>query len=210
MMAGTGEPQTRGQAYGEERRFKGLEAFAIGLRLKKARELVARIAHADQNEPIEILELGCGFWARNLFQLSKEFPDVHFTGIDVSVSLEETPSVKLIAADLESWRPNRTYSAVLSLAVLEHLRDPRRHFDLIAEVLQPGGLCGLTSPTPPSHGVLSLLAKLGIFDAEEIKDHKSYYTQGGISALAESAGLVIDEYVPMSFGFNQWALLRKR
>lgn len=207
-MPGTTETKTRGQAYGQGRRFKGLEAFAIGLRLKKARQLVSQLQATNPQEQITVLELGCGFWGSNLLQLSKEFPDVRFSGVDISVSSEKMPA-ELIAADLETWRPTQVYNGVLSLAVLEHLIDPLKHFELISTCLGSGGLCGLTSPTPPSHFVLSLLARLGIFDAAEIKDHKSYYTQGGIRHLSKSAGLSVEEYMQMSFGMNQWALLRK-
>jgi trans-aconitate methyltransferase len=206
MMVGTLE--TRGEAYGQQRRFAGLEAFAIGLRLKKARLLVEQLI-AENMGDLSLLELGCGYWGNNLVQLSKEFPQVQFSGVDVAVSAEPVQNIHLSAANLESWRPSEAYDAVLSLAVLEHLVDPRVHFALIAACLKPKGLCALTTPTPPSHMVLSTLADLGIFDADEIRDHKSYYTEQGLRSLAAGAKLKVENYSQMSFGMNQWILLRK-
>jgi hypothetical protein len=57
--------------------------------------------------------------------------------------------------------------------------------------------------------VLSTLAKLGIFDGDEIRDHKSYYTEQGLRSLAAGANLKVEDYSQMSFGMNQWMLLRK-
>jgi trans-aconitate methyltransferase len=206
MMAGTLE--TRGKAYGQQRHFTGLEAFAIGLRLKKARQLLERVI-ADRGPLASLLELGCGYWGSNLTHLAKEFPQVQFSGVDLAVSSEPSQNIQLSAANLEAWQPAQMYDAVLSLAVLEHLLDPKAHFALISACLKPGGLCALTTPTPPSHFVLSGLAKLGIFDAEEIRDHKSYYTERGLRSLAANADLVVEDYTQMSFGMNQSILLRK-
>jgi trans-aconitate methyltransferase len=154
------------------------------------------------------LELGCGYWGRNLRALKEQFPSAQFTGVDLSID-QSTQDLELIQADLSDWKPARKYDVVLSLAVLEHLADPKKHFELLAQSLKPGGFAGITSPTPQSHIVLSTLGSLGIFDRDEIRDHKVYYTETGLRLLASEAALNVENYRPLSFGLNQWILLRK-
>lgn len=202
--------EKRKVSYGEERTFRGLEDVAIRRRLVKAHRLLENLLHENPEKELQVLELGCGFWGRNLQMLSEDFAGVQFTGVDLTVAKEKTGAVNLIQADLTKWKPDRTYDGVLSLAVLEHLLDPQQHFELIAACLKKGGLAGLTTPTPPGHFVLERLAGLGIFDRAEIKDHKMYFTENGLENLAKGAGLVVEEYREMSLGMNQWMLLRKQ
>lgn len=209
MMAKDLAPEQRKISYGEARTFRGLEDLAIRRRLIKARKLLEILLHENPKTELQVLELGCGFWGRNLQMLSEDFAGVHFTGVDLTVAKEKTGSIDLVQADLTKWKPDRAYEGVLSLAVLEHLLDPQRHFELIAASLKTGGLAGLTTPTPPAHFVLEGLGRLGIFDRAEIKDHKMYFTEDGLRNLAKGAGLVVEEYREMSLGMNQWMLLRK-
>ncbi len=210
MMAKNPTIDKRKVSYGEERTFRGLEDIAIQRRLIKARRLLEILLYENPEKELHIIELGCGFWARNLQMLSEDFAGVQFSGLDLTVTKEKIGSVNLIQTDLTKWEPDRTYGGVLSLAVLEHLLDPQQHFEVIATCLMKGGLAGLTTPTPPAHFILERLARLGIFDRAEIKDHKMYFTENGLTSLAKGAGLVVEEYREMSLGMNQWMLLRKQ
>ncbi len=200
--------QLRTKAYGEGRNFRGLEAFAIRGRLRLARELLGELVEKIETSNAEVLELGCGYWGRNLKALKEEFPTLQFTGVDLSVSSSEQ-EIELVQADLSTWQPSKKYDVVLSLAVLEHLTEPHKHFELIANSLKLGGLAGLTSPAPQAHLILTTLGRLGIFDREEIRDHKVYYTETGLRLLATVAGLHVESYNTLSLGLNQWILMRK-
>ncbi len=210
MMAKDLATDKRRVSYGEERTFRGLEDVAIRRRLIKAHRLLEILLYENPEKELQVLELGCGFWGRNLQMLSEDFAGVQFTGVDLTVTKEKIGPVSLFQADLIKWKPGRAYDGVLSLAVLEHLLDPQQHFELIASCLKKGGLAGLTTPTPPAHSILERLARLGIFDRAEIKDHKMYFTENGLTNLAKGAGLALEEYREMSLGMNQWMLLRKQ
>jgi trans-aconitate methyltransferase len=198
----------RETSYGERRTFRGLEDFAIKRRLQAASQLIKTMATQDPGKNHKILELGCGFWGRNLVQLSKEFSHMNFTGVDLSVS-NEVHGIQLIEADIMTWEPAHEYDLVLSLAVVEHLLDPQKHFDLIATCLKKGGYAGLTTPSPQAHLALDILSRLGIFDRAEIMDHKLYITETGVRQLATRGGLTIEEIRSFLLGMNQWTLLRK-
>ncbi len=198
--------QQRPSSYGQQRGFVGLEKFAIGKRLERAKKLVGQ-AQEKVQQP-EVLELGCGYFGLNLVELSREFPSTRFTGVDLSVH-SDPQGFSLIESDLSSWSPEKEYDCVLSLAVAEHLLDPAGHFGLIAKSLRSGGLAGITTPTPQADMVLSAFARLGIFDRDEIADHKLYLTETGLRKSVASAGLLLEEYTSFSLGFNQWLRVRK-
>jgi trans-aconitate methyltransferase len=79
---------------------------------------------------ISVLEVGCGFYARNIQYLKQRFPDVAFVGVDLKCS--SIDGIELIEDDIEIWEPSSKFDCVLSLAVVEHLVNLQRHFDLLA------------------------------------------------------------------------------
>lgn len=200
----------RASAYGQNRKFRGLEQAAIRRRQHAARQALATLT-ANERREIKVLELGCGYTGQNLALLSTDFPLAHYTGVDVSVvgDQEAVTKVELLQADLETWQPDRQYDLVLSLAVVEHLLNPLRHFALIAECLTSSGLALLTTPTPPADVLLRLLAALGIFDKDEILDHKTYLTKTGIHYFAQRAALRVENYHLLSLGMNHVLHLRR-
>ncbi len=203
------EEQLRSFSYGQNRRFSALERAAIQRRLRQVIKSLVRLTKDRPNTPIDVLELGCGYFASNLRQIKRLVPNARCMGVDLVVNQEVAgrQDLELLEVELEAWRPPRTFDLVLSLAVAEHLVDIQGHFDLIAKSLRPNGIAVNTTPTPQAHVVLYALGKLGIVDVEEIADHKLYLTRTGISDLAQKASLRVLEYGLFQFGLNQHYVL---
>lgn len=188
-------------AYGKSRRFRGIEAWAIGKRLNAAEKVLGRQISAKPNT--SVLELGCGYSAANLRYLKNCFPTADFVGVDVDVDEGLTQEgFTLYKADLESWQPQKTFDCVLSLAVVEHMLNTLQHFKLILACLAENGTAVLTTPTPASDIVLRLLAALRIFDREAVSDHKLYLTTDGIKHMVQSSGLRLINHRKISLGMN--------
>lgn len=200
--------RNRDVSYGEHRRFRGLETFAIQRRLKAARRLLDMFVKKDPNGKFDVLELGCGFWGQNLIILSEDYVNLSFIGVGLSVS-RDVAGVQLLQADISNWKFSRKYDAVLSLAVVEHLSEPQQHFNLMADCVEKGGLVGLTTPSPQSQLTLQILATLGNFDRSEIEDHKLYLPETGIRNMAGNSTLSVEEFRTFSLGMNQRAMMRK-
>ncbi len=196
-------------SYGESRKFKGLEKWAIKHRAKQGQQLMEKLIREHAGRSLEVVELGCGYNATNLIHYEELYPNISFTGVDLSVS-HKNRAISWIEADLSSWAPSRLYDGCLSLAVLEHMLDPMKHFALIGKCLKRNGLALLTTPAPVADFFLELLGKVRLFDFQEIRDHKLYLTQGGMNLMSESAGLFIEQNRKFSAGLNQWLLLRKK
>jgi len=72
-----------------------------------------------------VFEVGCGF-GRVGASILKHWPEVKYTGLDVSPDLVEAarkrlPTSELICADLATFDTDRTWDLVLSVSVLGHL-----------------------------------------------------------------------------------------
>lgn len=72
-----------------------------------------------------VLEIGCGF-GRVGEMIAQRWPDVRYTGLDVSPDLiaaaqRRLPDAEFICADLTTWDTERTWDLVLSVIVLSHI-----------------------------------------------------------------------------------------
>jgi ubiquinone/menaquinone biosynthesis C-methylase UbiE len=94
-----------------------------------------------------ILDAGCGNGRYSKFLLRRADPDAVLTGFDISVNMLArarrrlaSPRVSLAAADLTRLPyADRSFDAVVSGWVLEHLPDPRPGLSELSRVLRPGG-----------------------------------------------------------------------
>lgn len=144
-----------------------------------------------------LADLGCGRTAPLLRKLLASGAVIHAIGVDLSPEMGlASDSLQLVQADLNEGLPLQSASVdvVLSLAVLEHLREPVLHLTEIHRILKPGGTLLLTTPSPLGKPVLEFMAyTLKVIDRQEIDDHKQYYeartlvsalTQAGFAASA--------------------------
>lgn len=106
----------RGKSYEDELRKKGWWDAENPPLL----ELLARLEFGS------VLEVGCGFGRVGAAILSR-WPDVQYTGIDVSPDLiagaqKRLPGVELLCHDLATFDTDRQWDLVVSVSVLGHLR----------------------------------------------------------------------------------------
>lgn len=160
-----------------------------------------------------VLDFGCGFQALLLRAVQLE--------IKLGIGLDYDAVPGRLAPNLETRQfhfkdrfefPDRTFDQVVMLAVLEHI--PLDQVDpLMAEftrILQPGGRVLITTPTPAAKPVLEFLAfKLHLISKPEIADHRHYYSQADLQALANRHGLELSAYHKFLFGFNCFAAFTK-
>jgi SAM-dependent methyltransferase len=162
-----------------------------------------------------LADLGSGYDARFL-RLARRTGRIE-AGIVVDVSLDPSrpdPAITLIEADLSERLPipDSSVPATTSLAVLEHLERPALHVSEMHRILRPGGVAIMTTPSVRSKRLLELLAfRLHVIDADEIRDHKHYYTKQELHTLLVRAGFAEDAITYRSFalGMNQLVVAAK-
>ena len=108
--------------------------------------------------------------------------------------------------------PDRMFDKVTLLAVLEHipLEEVDPLFREFRRILTDGGQILITTPTPAAKPVLEFLAfKLHLISEPEIADHRHYYSEADLRALAGRHGLEFSTYHNFLFGFNCFASFTK-
>ena len=91
-----------------------------------------------------------------------------YLGVDVEV-----------CNDVQWLRAGRWKTAVM-LATVEHI--PVNSLPLVVPRVER---IVVTTPTPGSHAILRLWSLLGLLDAENLNEHRQYFTRAGLERLFE-------------------------
>jgi 2-polyprenyl-3-methyl-5-hydroxy-6-metoxy-1,4-benzoquinol methylase len=91
---------------------------------------------------LSVLDVGCGLG--QLFPLLKEKGAKEIVGIEPSkksvlFAQKQYPECQIIESSLEDYKPQRTFDAVISVLVFEHIKDVGASFERIHQLLNPGG-----------------------------------------------------------------------
>jgi SAM-dependent methyltransferase len=159
----------------------------------------------------ELLDVGCG-WDARLLRSCEPFIK-RGIGIDFKAPAIKSDRISTIATRLDEKLPfpDQRFDVVTMLAVLEHLDNPMAILAEISRVLRPGGRLLLTVPSWYAKPVLEFLAfRIGIVNADEIRDHKRYYSRAELFSLfVDIRGLTIESHVYFQGVFNNRLVARK-
>jgi len=163
------------------------------------------------NEKI-VVDLGCG---NNRFLESVSNVIRNGYGVDKYeyTSNEYHSNIKRIvnnfdSGDVELFKEN-SIDIVFMLASLEHLHNPNDIVKEIHRILRPGGVFIFTTPSPHTHGLLTVLSSLGIISKQEINDHKQYFTFTGLRNIIEYSGFSEYEIKSFQLTMNQIGIAYK-
>ena len=103
----------------------------------------------DQIRSASVLELGCG-WGSLTLWMAKQYPKSKVTAVSNSSSqrlyiLEQAKKRKLknisvLTEDMNTFNPKDKYDRVVSVEMIEHMRNHKKLFQKIASWLTPDGL----------------------------------------------------------------------
>jgi 2-polyprenyl-3-methyl-5-hydroxy-6-metoxy-1,4-benzoquinol methylase len=183
-----------------------LESFLRTQRLNRV------LPHIKSYQNCELLDIGCGWDARLLKEVE---PYIHHGfGIDYKAPNILTEKIQTISATLEDSLPfeDASFDLITLLAVLEHLDRPLPILRECARLLRPGGAILLTVPSRSAKPVLEFLAfRLGIVNADEIRDHKRYFNRADLfELLGKVDSLSIKSHQYFQFGFNNQVVAVKK
>jgi ubiquinone/menaquinone biosynthesis C-methylase UbiE len=134
-----------------------------------------------------LVDIGCG---DSSFILNKTCHYMDFCiGVDENVSPEIIGNVQLVQHDLKKTIPIESDLAhvVTMLASLEHMKFPQAIVQEVYRILQPGGVCLLTVPSPIAKPFLDLFSWLKLVDPHMIEQHHSYFSKKELRDMFSSA-----------------------
>jgi SAM-dependent methyltransferase len=160
---------------------------------------------------LDVLELGCGYRATQLFALKHRIG--HGTGVDfqIAAELHQAKGFTFYEGPIEATLPkldNASFDAVLLISVLEHLREPQAALESSWHLLRPGGVLLINVPTWRGKTFLEFSAfRLGLSPKTEMDDHKMYYSKRDLWPLLTRAGFRPSEIrlAYHKFGLNLFA-----
>lgn len=159
----------------------------------------------------DVLDFGCGHQALFLRGLAGDIRS------GIGLDYDATPGRIAPNLTLDNFHfrdrfafADASFDHITILAVLEHI--PLDQVDVLfgefRRLLRPGGSVLLTTPTPASRPLLEFLAfRLKLISGPEIADHKHYWSQTDIAALAARTGFACAAYRTFQFGLNSFAAL---
>lgn len=160
-----------------------------------------------------ILDFGCGPEAQFLQYLEDQGLPFHsYVGYDPLVNPNERKPTLKKATILSQLKPlkAKSFDVVTLFAVLEHLAYPDFDFQTISQLVKPGGLIFVTTPSPRAKPILEFLSyKLGIVSRREIEEHTHYFTQQEIWRVFQPYGFVPVRSHVFELGCNTAVVLKK-
>jgi len=106
------------------------------------------IAHADLADGMRILELGCG-WGSLTLEMAARFPASSIVAVSNSASQRRfieaearrrrLANVVVETADINAYEPRGTFDRIVSVEMLEHVRNHQALFARLARWLRPDG-----------------------------------------------------------------------
>jgi cyclopropane-fatty-acyl-phospholipid synthase len=113
------------------------------------RMLALTTERAQLQDGQRVLDLGCGWGALSLYAAAR-FPKSRFTGVSNSHSQRRfiearaqergLTNLRIVTADINAFEPGQVYDRIVSVEMMEHVRNYQELFRRIASWLQPDGL----------------------------------------------------------------------
>ena len=146
-----------------------------------------------------LLDAGCGT-APMLTLLTKEYPDSHFVGLDLTPEMiakakaKNLPHTELVVGDCENlpFEPE-TFDVVINSQSFHHYPNPQAFFNSVYRVLKPGGRLILRDNTGPK--VLVWLMNKLMMPLCNLAGHGDVgvYHISEIREMCEKAGLTVEK-----------------
>tara|TARA_B100001250_G_scaffold414055_1_gene450432 strand:+ start:1186 stop:1758 length:573 start_codon:yes stop_codon:yes gene_type:complete len=174
----------------------------------RSRELKKNFSIVDK----KILDFGCG---SNFNKLKKIYKDCKEATLVDRVS-EDFIEGKISfinyqndITNLDQKIKNDTYDVIILSAVIEHLDSPEDILNILKYKLNQNGFFFLTAPGKKSQAILEFLAyKLGLINADLVREHKRYYDKNEYEILSKKTNLIIKKFYFFEFGLNTACILK--
>ncbi|HEX7769798.1 MAG TPA: class I SAM-dependent methyltransferase [Dokdonella sp.] len=101
------------------------------------------------------------------------------------------------------------FDTVVSLAVIEHCKDPAEFLRGLVALARPGARVVVTTPHPAFEFIHDLGARAGLFSHDASEEHEALLDRKALHDLASAQGLPVLAYRRFLFGANQLFVLQR-
>ena len=145
-------------------------------------------------DKLSVLELGCGYSARNLLAIEDRASKLVGVDFNLSEAVKSHPKFSPMECSAEEAIEHlrgQKFDLILVISVLEHLDNPVEVLKSCRELLKPGGILLINVPTWLGKVLLEYSAfSLGLSPKEEMDDHKMYYNKRDLWPILVKSGFL--------------------
>jgi 2-polyprenyl-3-methyl-5-hydroxy-6-metoxy-1,4-benzoquinol methylase len=198
----------RATAFGFDYRPSPIDRFGHWLSVRRVRQAVRGFRGKA------IGDFGCGYQASFARSVLGEVASATLVDLALAPDLKQAPNVIALPAVLEQV-PAQSLDAVVCNSILEHLWEPGVALGHVKRVLRPaGGIAFINVPSWRGRLFLETAAfRLKLMPAEEMDDHKRYYSPSELWTLLVASGFRPMEILRCrshKLGLNTYAVCRVR
>jgi len=165
-----------------------------------------RIAAAKPHLKGRTLDIGCGSGA-----LSALVEPGRYIGVDIDDGSLELARRTYPQHEFRKHYPDEgeLFDTVVSLAVIEHTKEPTLFLRELARYLKPEAKMVITTPHPSMDVVHDLGSSIGLFSRHANEEHEELLDRGKLQAAGERAGLEMVMYRRFLFGANSITVYKR-
>ncbi len=147
-----------------------------------------------ERDNLIVLEIGCGYSARNL--LAIENHAIKLVGVDFNLSEEVKMHPKFLCLECPAEEAierlyGQKFDLIMLISVLEHLHNPVNILQSCRTLLNPKGILLINVPTWLGKSFLEYAAfSLKLSPKEEMDDHKMYYDKRDLWPILIKSGFL--------------------
>lgn len=153
-----------------------------------------------------VFDFGCGSGALAALVRSEDYCGYDIDAVSLAAARNAYPRHRFV----EAAPATGEWDTVVSLAVIEHSKDPDAFLRGLVALARPGGRIVLTTPHPAYESIHDLGARLGVFSHDASEEHEALLDREALHGLARRQGLAIVLYRRFLFGANQLLVLERR
>jgi len=177
----------RTHSYGQVAKMTPIDRLGVWLGARRVRRSVGDLSGK------RVGDFGCGFEARLGIELAEEADHVTLIDLALADHVKTHPNVTGIEGPLPATMEkiaDASLDVTLCISMLEHLWEDQAMLNELRRVTAPGGKCLLSVPGWLDKPFLEFTAfRLGI-SADEMDDHKRYYTIREFWPMLRRAGFL--------------------
>lgn len=133
----------------------------------------------------KILDVGCG---RGEFLEEAQKFGWNVTGSEYSetaVNILKAKNITVISGDIEEYSTTDYFDVIVSIEVVEHLKNPLQNVNKMFSLLRPGGLLFLTTPNRKSLTGVIIKSRWRVF---EYPEHLFYFSCNSMNSMLVKTG----------------------
>jgi len=161
-----------------------------------------------------VLDFGCGVGGLTSHIDCKSYLGVDVDHASIRIAQKKNPDHKfLIIEKGEDIAPIRefcpSFDTIVSLAVIEHVKDQAVFLKRFVSLLASGGKIVLTTPHPTARAIHEAGSLVGIFSRYGAEEHETFLDKRDIFKLADETGLRVTHFKHFQLLLNQLIVMEK-